>query len=524
MSRRKTTEQWVKEVLEKYPENAEKYDYTKTVYVNSKTRVIITCKKHGDFEQEANCHHNKGYGCPECYKENNPRADTLESFIAKAKEKHGDAFDYSHVVYVNSTTKVNIICNTCGEIFEQTPAKHVFGRGCPHCANKVRGYKSRNDFKEVVDRAVAIHGDKYTYLDMFYKDEGNERSRSHLSVKCNRCGSVFEQAVRDHLRGGGKATGCPHCAKLTSKPETEMFEFVKSLCPDAVQSDRTVLSGRELDIFIPSKKLAIECNGVYWHCDSRKVKNYHHDKFLACKEKGVRLIQITDYEWVNDKTTFKKLISHALGVGNQRRINARDCNVVELLANECKNFYNNNHPQGHASNPANFALQTKDGEIVAIMSFGFGKTTRGSARSSGACEAVWELSRYATACCVRGGASKLFKAFIKKYNPTQVRSFSMNDWFSGGLYETLGFTGEPVEPDYRVFHEKNGLLPKSRWQRRCIPQRLKEIEREDLNFNPDKSVDPRTEFEMEDLVGALRIWDSGKTRWTWRNNEKKINN
>ena len=517
MSRRKTTEQWVKEVLEKYPENAEKYDYTKTVYVNSKTKVIITCKKHGDFEQEANCHHNKGYGCPECYKEDNPRADTLETFIEKAKEKHGDSFDYSHVVYVNSTTKVDIICNTCGEIFRQTPAKHVFGRGCPHCANKVRGYKSRNDFQDVIDRAISIHGDKYTYLEMFYKDEGGGKTRAQLSIKCNKCGSVFEQAVRDHLRKGGKATGCPHCAKLTSRLEEEVFEFIKQFCPDAVQSDRTVLEGKELDIYIPGKHLAVEVNGVYWHNDKQKDKRYHFNKFVACKEKGIRLIQITDYEWSNDRTKFEKIIKHALGVDVGRKINARQCEVVELSASECKDFYNTYHPQGHASNPVNIALKTKDGEIVAIMSFGFGKTTRGAGRVSGASEAVWELSRFATACVVRGGASRLFKAFVKRYNPEQVRSFSMNDWFSGGVYEALGFTSEYVAPDYRVFHPKNGLRPKPHWQRRNIPRRLEEIGRTDINFKPDKSIDPRTEFQIEDMVGALRIWDSGKIRWTWRN-------
>lgn len=496
------TQLWVEKVLEKWPENAEKYDYSKTVFTKSDDKVLIVCKQHGEFPQRA-ANHLQGQGCPECGK--TPRL-SQEEWITKARAIHGDKYDYSKVVYKRSNKKVIIICPEHGE-FEQIANDHLQGCGCTECGKLSIAESLKSDIDSVLEGFRNVHGDKYDYSNVVYKD-----NHTPVDIICPKHG-VFPQRPKDHLEGHG----CSKCYPKISSSEQDCYEFIKQFCPDAVQSDRTVLEGKELDIYIPSKHLAVEINGIYWHNDKQKDKRYHFNKFVACKEKGVRLIQITDYEWNKDRAKFEKLLKHAIGVDSGCKVNARQCEVVELTASECKDFYNTYHPQGHASNPVNIALKTKDGEIVAIMSFGFGKTTRGAGRVSGASEAVWELSRFATSCVVRGGASRLFKAFVRRYNPEQVRSFSMNDWFSGGVYEALGFTPEYVTPDYRVFHPKSGLRPKPHWQRRNIPKRLKEIGREDINFNPDKSIDPRTEFQIEDLAGALRIWDSGKIRWTWKN-------
>lgn len=497
------TQLWVEKVLEKFPENAEKYDYSKTVFKGSRSEVQIHCNVCGtDFMQQAR-KHLEGQGCRNCRNEGFRKAYQLgkDDFIKRAQGVHGGKYNYSKVQYKSTRDPVCIVCPEHGE-FWQAPMNHLNGQGCKKCYHEGK-FLSK---EEVLKRCKDVHGDFYDYSLVEYKGYSEK-----VDITCPKHG-VFSQSMADHLYG----KGCPKCVHHISSQEIECFEFIKQFCPDAVQSDRTVLEGKELDIYIPSKHLAVEINGIYWHNDKQKDKRYHFNKFVACKEKGVRLIQITDYEWNKDRVKFEKLLKHAMGVDSGRRVNARQCEVVELAASECKDFYNTYHPQGHASNPVNMALKTKDGEIVAIMSFGFGKTTRGAGRVSGASEAVWELSRFATSCVVRGGASRLFKAFVRGYNPKQVRSFSMNDWFSGGVYEALGFTPEYVAPDYRVFHPKNGLRPKPHWQRRNIPKRLEEIGREDINFNPDKSIDPRTEFQIEDLAGALRIWDSGKIRWTWR--------
>jgi len=113
------------------------YGYKNVNYINCKTHVLITCKKHGDFKQQPS-NHLWGYGCNECGNENsgNSQRLTTEQFIEKSKIIHGDRYDYSNVVYHNAITKVAIICVKCKNEFKQTPNNHLNGANCPHCKNK----------------------------------------------------------------------------------------------------------------------------------------------------------------------------------------------------------------------------------------------------------------------------------------------------------------------------------------------------------------------------------------------------
>jgi very-short-patch-repair endonuclease len=113
------------------------YGYKSVNYINSKTHVLITCKKHGDFEQIPS-NHLWGYGCNHCSNENsgNSQRLTTEQFIEKSKIIHADKYDYSNVVYINAITKVIIICVNCKNDFDQTPNNHLNGNNCPHCKNK----------------------------------------------------------------------------------------------------------------------------------------------------------------------------------------------------------------------------------------------------------------------------------------------------------------------------------------------------------------------------------------------------
>lgn len=112
----------------------EHYEFFKTTYVNIKTKTIITCKVHGDFLATPFNVLYKGCGCPLCSGMNISLKKTLttEEFIKKAKTIHGDKYNYSRVNYVNSRTKIKIICPVHG-VFEQTPNNHLRGCGCPLC-------------------------------------------------------------------------------------------------------------------------------------------------------------------------------------------------------------------------------------------------------------------------------------------------------------------------------------------------------------------------------------------------------
>ena len=107
-----------------------KYNYSNTVYANSRIKVAIGCSIHGIFEQKP-FDHIGGQGCPKCANKN----VTTEEFITKAKLIHGNKYNYDKVTYVNNTTKIIITCPAHGD-FEQTPNNHLTGSGCYLCPTR----------------------------------------------------------------------------------------------------------------------------------------------------------------------------------------------------------------------------------------------------------------------------------------------------------------------------------------------------------------------------------------------------
>ena len=172
MGKSMTLEDFIKKSNEKHNY---KYNYDKTVYVNAQTRVIITCPVHGDFEQIANAHR-RGTGCKKCSFD--VLSLTKESFLNKAKEVHGDKYDYSLTDYKRLKIKTKFICPAHG-IFEQTPDKHLSGRGCQECAAEARARSfrknencfSRSGFKSIAkDRQCTFYIIKcFNENEEFYK-------------------------------------------------------------------------------------------------------------------------------------------------------------------------------------------------------------------------------------------------------------------------------------------------------------------------------------------------------------------
>ena len=195
--------------------HGDKYDYSKTEYINSGTKVCIICPKHGEFWQRA-YYHLKSVGCPECGKEKafieNKRRGTLEEFIKKAKEIHNNKYDYSKVEYINNHTKICIICPEHGE-FWQTPCNHLSKKGCPKCRNEKVKNVRRKDKNTFINDARKVHGDKYDYSKVEYIN-----SNTKICIICPKHGE-FWQAPNSHLQN----VGCPKCAKTGVKLTNEEF-------------------------------------------------------------------------------------------------------------------------------------------------------------------------------------------------------------------------------------------------------------------------------------------------------------
>lgn len=135
-----------------------KYDYSKAFYVDSRTKVVITCKTHGDFEQTPNAHL-RGAGCPTCAIEQSSlkQRSTKEQFIKQAVEIHGDRFDYSEVEYTNNSTKVVIICKQHGK-FQQKPSNHLCGKiGCQECTRKDHADQLKMPNDVFISKASELH-------------------------------------------------------------------------------------------------------------------------------------------------------------------------------------------------------------------------------------------------------------------------------------------------------------------------------------------------------------------------------
>lgn len=197
-----TMDKYLTFIIKAREKHGDKYDYSKVSYVNSSTKVTIICPKHGEFEQTPE-NHLSGQGCPKCA--NDLTADrcrmTTEEFINKAREIHGNKYDYSKVEYINSQSKVCIICPEHGE-FWQTPHGHLKGCGCNKCGNLLIRTKLASNKKEFIKKARKIHGDKYNYDKVEYIN-----SNEKVIIVCPIHGE-FEQTPSHHLNG----CGCPMCA------------------------------------------------------------------------------------------------------------------------------------------------------------------------------------------------------------------------------------------------------------------------------------------------------------------------
>ena len=176
------------------------YNYTKVNYIDAHTHIIINCPIHGDFSQKP--HNHLYYGCKECAIDK--RRLNTEQFIEKAKLKHGDFYDYSKTIYVESKKKVIIICPIHKE-FTQRPNNHLNGNICPYCdrinnrirtikrieENKLNGYQLYPNFnknackkfddimlKENIFIQHAMNGGEYYIKELGYWLDGYDKENN----------------------------------------------------------------------------------------------------------------------------------------------------------------------------------------------------------------------------------------------------------------------------------------------------------------------------------------------------------
>ena len=421
------TEKFIQKAKELY---GDKYDYSEVDYVGSQTKVKIKCPEHGYFWKKPT-NFLLGHNCPQCGEEVMKEKLSMpqEEFIERVKALHNNKYDYSKVKYINQREKIKIICPIHGE-FEQGAGIHLNGRGCPLCARETQAERQLKTTEWFIERARAVHGDKYDYSKTKYI--GINRP---LTITCPKHGD-FIQKASIHLSG----CGCKKCWQITSHYEDELYEYIGGLLSNDVKierDNREILDGnRSLDIYIPEYKIAFEFDGLYWHNEKNKPdKNYHLNKTRECLEHGIQLIHIFEDEWVYKKDICKSRIKNLLHC-IENRVYARKCEVREITNKEGYAFCEENHIQGGVASKYNLGLFYGN-ELVSVMTFGNLRKNLGSTSKDN----QYELLRFCSKIgySVIGGADKLFKHFIREHNPSRIISYVDRRWSNGNLYEKLGF-------------------------------------------------------------------------------------
>ena len=478
------------------------------------------------------------------------KEEVIENFI----KTHNNKYDYSLVEYVNSRTKVKIICPEHG-IFEQHVNNHIRGEGCPSCG-KLNGRRKKTN-EEFIKEAIEIHGDRYDYSKTNYKDalskltiickkhgEFEQIANEHLKGKnCEKCSyeersfnkrigseelydrlisvhnnkyilnkeeinnyintqkefititckkhGEFIQRISNHLNG----QGCPKCAVLMSKAEDEIIQFLKP-CVNTIQRYKTN-DKKEIDILIPSLNIGIEYNGLRWHSEQfGKDKNYHLNKTLQAEKEEIKLIHIFEDEWIYKKEIVKSRLLNLIGK-TPNKIYARKCEIREISYKESSKFLETNHIQGNVVSKYRIGLFYNN-ELVSLMTFGGLRRNLGSTSEEGKYELLRFCNKLNTT--IIGGASKLLFYFEKTYKPKEIISYADRRWSEGNLYKQLKFEFvSNSSPNY--FYINNNKRE----------NRFKYRKSELIKIGFDKN---KTEKQIMEEEGFYRIYDCGTIKFS----------
>lgn len=382
-------------------------------------------------------------------------------------------------------------------------SRSLDGTDCPVCAgriviNGVNDLASDITFKHL---AHEWHEDN-TLLASEVSLSSNYRATWKCSTDDNHIWSSYV-----YSRTRKFASGCPRCAlaRSTSKGEEEVFAVLTLLGVNPVANVTNAIRNRELDIYVPDKKFAVEFNGLYWHSEAiRPDKMYHANKQAACVAQGIQMFNVWEDDWVKRRNIVIRGLAHRLGATDKlplvipeipsywhEKIGARSTAVVSLNTAQAREFLDTHHIQGFTSGKYYLGLQDKQERLRAVLVL-----------STTANVGELRIDRYATAGTVAGGFTKLL-AYAE-------RNLPVNSWLTfadlaisdGGLYEAHGFVLDKVlDVDYSY------LVRGERVHK--FNYRLQRFEKDPELFFQEGL----TERELADLNNLYRIWDFGKNRY-----------
>jgi hypothetical protein len=413
----------------------------------------------------------------------------LATVIDKLKEKpNSDKYDFSLIKeYKNQRHYVTLVCSEHGEY--KTTLKNALGSkffGCRKCKIK----DDTHDSCTFIDRSNAVHNYYYGYDKVKYSTAHDE-----VIITCPKHGD-FRVKAYTHVSGGGY---CSKCTNFVSSAEIEIANFLNQNGINHENSYRGLKNRVEVDIISHEHKIGIEFNGIYWHSDIFKDKKYHINKTKYVNSKGYRLIHIFEDHWIHKKEICKSIILNAFQK-TANSIGARKCIVKEVSFDESKRFLEDNHIQGSCISKIRIGLFYNN-ELVSIMTFGSLRKNLGLNYKDDHYELLRFCNKKFNNVC--GGASKLFRYFINRYNPKYILSYCDISRNTGSLYKKLGFKyNKDTKPNY--FYIKAGSFIRfNRYSfRKSVIKKMK-------NYNNE------TEKDFMKKNGYFRVYDCGSMKFEW---------
>ena len=498
-----------------------------------RNKVKFKCTKCGNiYKQQIRLHiklasGERNQGCPKCasIKRNVEKSERdkdkrvypdwfineLADEEAKIKAKDKD---------LKSEDRVKFKCEK-GHIYESSVGNHIRIKdmqkkhGCPICGMQ----KSING---TINSAKDKRKDyPQWFIDELVNEEDKELAKTRklttnekVMFRCQK-GHVYEQNVHLHLKSdGSKGCSCPYCSNNRSKAELEIEDYIASLGfkTEHRRFTSSIMPNFEIDIFIPEQNIGIEYNSIYYHKtlpveDNSKDKNYHLNKFKSCKENGIRLISIFEQDYRGEKK--EKILSFLKDalLNNQKRVFARKCEVRSVSREMKTQFFDTYHISKDSSQGTICYGLFYNNELISCMSFGKLRGQNALKDKVG----HFELVRFVTKNGIQvvGGASKLFTAFLREYNPKYILCYSDNTFFTGSTYKQLGFkfvnNGES-SLNYQ-WVSKNDCKERQS----CMVFKLLKKYPEYLNCNITGS---KEDYIMQDL-GYYKIYRCGNSKWVW---------
>lgn len=319
-----------------------------------------------------------------------------------------------------------------------------------------------------------------------------------FNIHCDICGTDF----KSHL-SNGHIPICNNCypsKKIGEKVKSEILSFLQENYKGQIDiNNRKILKdNKELDFYLPDIKLAIEYDGILWHSEKfgGKDKLYHINKTKECEKKGIQLIHIFENEWIFKKNIVKSILLNILG--KNEKYYARQCKIKIVNTDEKEKFLIDNHLQGNCNSKINIGLY-KDDILLQIMTFSKSRFNK---------KYEYELTRFCNklGISVIGGANKIFKYFLRNYNPKSIISYSDIRFFSGNFYEKLGFEYlGSSSPNYYYFKysDQYNLQNRMKFQKHKLKYLLE---------NYDDSIS-----EKDNMINNNYdlIWDCGNKKYQY---------